>query len=115
MVNQASLIDSYPVPCDEDFVRFEDLFTGLSGGKTFTKLQLGEETKCLTTINTQCSLFEYNRLPFRLSSAPAIFQRTMDNLLKDLKQVTPYIDDILVTSSNEVAQMLYLSNLEGRI
>ena len=100
-VNQASLIDSYPLP------RVEDLFTALSGGKRFTKL--GEETKSLTTINTHRGLFQYNRLPFGLSSAPAVFQRTMDNLLKDLKHVTTYIDDILVTGSSEEE---HLENLE---
>ena len=111
-VNQASLIDSYPLP------RVEDLFAALSGGKRFTKLdlshsylqlQLGEETKSLTTINTHRGLFQYNRLPFGLSSAPAVFQRTMDNLLKDLKHVTAYIDDILVTGSSEEE---HLKNLE---
>ena len=37
-VNQASLIDSYPLP------RVEDLFTALSGGKRFTKLAKRFET-----------------------------------------------------------------------
>ena len=98
LLNQASLIDSYPLPRV-----VEDLFTALSGGKRFTKLdlshaylqlQLGEETKSLTTINTHRGLFQYNHLPFGLSSAPAVFQRTMDNLLKDFKHVTTYIDDL---------------------
>ena len=98
--------------------RVEDLFTALSGGKRFTKLdlshaylqlQLGEETKSLTTMNTHRGLFQYNRLPFGLSSAPAVFQRTMDNLLKDLKHVTAYIDDILVTGPSEEE---HLKNLE---
>ena len=37
------------------------------------------------------------RLSFGVSSAPAIFQRTMEALLKDLPMIYVYIDDILVT------------------
>ena len=35
------------------------------------------DAKKLTTINTHKGLFQYNRLPFGVASAPAIFQRTM--------------------------------------
>ena len=94
------------------------MFTALSGGKMFTKLDLshaylqlllGESSKPLTTINTHKRLLEYNCLPFGISSAPAIFQRTMDNLLKGMKHVTAYIDDIVVTGANEEE---YLKNLD---
>ncbi len=80
-VNAVSKLDSYPLP------RVDDLFTAMSGGKLFTKLDLShayqqlplaEESKKYTTINTTKGLFQYERLPFGISSAPAIFQRTMD-------------------------------------
>ncbi len=35
-------------------------------------------TKKYTTINTTKGLFQYESLPFGISSAPGIFQRTMD-------------------------------------
>ena len=77
-VNQASQLDSYPLP------RVDEFFATLAGGKTFSKLdlqhaylQLPLETnsKQYTTINTHRGLFQYNRLPFGVSSAPGIFQR----------------------------------------
>ena len=52
------------------------------------------------TIITQNGLFQYTRLPFGVSSAPAIFQRTMDNLLQGIPQVCVYLDDILVTGKS---------------
>ena len=103
-VNAVSKVDSYPLP------KVDDLFTAMSGGKLFSKLDLShayqqvpltEDSKTYTTINTTKGLFQYQRLPFGISSAPAIFQRTMDSLLQDLPGVVTYLDDVLVTGSNK--------------
>ena len=101
-VNQASRVDCYPIP------RIDDLFAGLHGGKTFSKLDmsqayqqllLDEDSKHLVVINTHRGLFRYNRLPFGVSSAPGIFQRAMETLLQDIPNVKVYLDDILITGS----------------
>ena len=74
-INQESTPDAYPLPS------VEDIFATLSGGESFTKLDLAnayqqlhleEDSKKFTTINTTKSLFQYNRLPFGISSAPAV-------------------------------------------
>ena len=52
-------------------------------------------------INIYKGLFKYTRMPFRVASAPSIFQRTMDNLLQRLEHVVVYIDDILITGCTE--------------
>lgn len=66
-VNQVSKLDHYPVP------KVEDLLATLGGGEKFTKLnmsqayqqlQLDDESKRYTTINTHKGLFQYNRLPY---------------------------------------------------
>ena len=111
-VNQACKLDKYPIP------RIKDLYTKLAGGKVFTKLDmsqaylqlpLDEGSKGYTTITTQKGLFRYTRLPFGIASSPAIFQRTMDNLLQNLPKVTVYLDDILITGDSEEE---HLENLE---
>ena len=69
-INQASKLDRYPIP------KIEDLFARMSGGKTFSKLDLSqayqqvlleESSKDLAVINTHRGLFRYNRLPFGIS------------------------------------------------
>ena len=111
-VNQVAKLDNYPIP------KAEDLFATLSGGEKFTKLDMSqayqqilleEESKKYTTINTHKGLFQYNRLPYGVSSSPGIFQRTMENLLQGIPFVVVRVDDILVSGSNDEE---HLANLE---
>ncbi|XP_064622516.1 uncharacterized protein K02A2.6-like [Lineus longissimus] len=111
-VNQATRGNQYPIP------KIADLYAKLAGGQTFTKIDMSDAylqmesddaSKQLAVINTHRGLFRYNRLAFGISSAPGIFQRTMDNLLQGLDHVVVYLDDILVTG--KTAQE-HLANLE---
>ena len=97
-VNQVAKVDTYPIP------HVDALFTSLSGGKKFSKLDLAHtylqiplhpDSKKYVTINTQKGLYQYTRLPFGV--APAIFQRTMEDILRGVSNVSVYIDDVLVT------------------
>ena len=98
-VNSVAQNEVYPLP------QIEELLITVAGGKIFSKLdlshaylqlQLDEASQEYVTINTYRGLYRYTRLPFGVSSAPAIFQRTMEILLRDLPMVVVYIDDILV-------------------
>ena len=113
-VNTAAEVDTYPLP------KIEDLFASLSGGKTFSKLDLAhpyqqvpldDESKKYTTINTHKGLYYYNRLPFGVASASSIFQRTIENVLQGLPHVTVYLDDILVTGSTEEEHLRNLDDV----
>ena len=107
-VNRVAKRDPYPIP------RIEDLFASLAGGKLFTKLDLAhayqqipldEASKQFIVINTHKGLFQYNRLPFGITSAPAISQKAMESILQDIEHVTVYIDDILVTGRTETEHL----------
>ena len=117
-VNQASKLDRYPIP------KVEDLFVKLAGGKAFTKLDmsqayqqllLDEESRKYAVINTHRGLFRYNRLPFRISSAPGIFQRVMESILSGIPGVVVYIDDVLVTGKSEQEHLSVLEEVLRRI
>ncbi|XP_049528966.1 uncharacterized protein LOC119462504 [Dermacentor silvarum] len=50
----------------------------------------------MTIINTHQSLYSYNRVAFGISSAPALFQRRSESLLRGLPRVCVYLDDIII-------------------
>lgn len=63
----------------------------------YQQILMDDDSKKYLTVNTHRGLFKYNRLPFGVASAPAIFQRTMEGLLKGIPLVAVYLDDILVS------------------
>ena len=116
--NKAAVVESYPI------LKVGDLFVKLGGGEKFTKLdlrqaynqlELDEASKKLVTISTHRGLYQYNRLPFGVASAPAIFQRTMEQLLRDMPRVGVYIDDILLTGANDEEHLNTLREVLRRL
>ncbi|XP_062620753.1 uncharacterized protein K02A2.6-like [Saccostrea cucullata] len=111
-VNAVSKLDNYPIP------KTEDLYATLGGGEEFTKLDMNQaynqllledESKKYVTVNTHKGLYQYNRLPYGVSSSPGIFQRTLENLLQGIPNVLIRVDDILVTGRTAKE---HLENLE---
>eukprot|EP00731_Ephydatia_muelleri_P000767 Em0001g767a len=117
-VNRVANLECYPLP------RIDDLLASLGKGKIFSKLDLAnaylqlaleDESKKYVTITTHKGLYRYNRLPFGVASAPAIFQRTMENLLRDISNVVVYLDDILVSGSTEAEHLHTLDRVMSRL
>ena len=117
-VNQVSKLDRYPIP------KIEDLFATLSGGKSFTKLDLSqayqqvplhESSKQYVVITTHKGLFRYNRLPYGVSSAPGIFQRVMESLLQGIAGVVVYMDDILISGASDEDHLTALEEVLCRM
>ena len=114
-VNQCLDVDQYPLP------KPNDLFATLPTGKFFSKLdlsqayQLDEESAKYLTINTHLGLYQYTGLPFGVASAPAIFQRAMDQILQSIPGVVCYIDDILVIGSNSEEHLQRLEEVLKRL
>ena len=91
----------YPLP------NREDIFTILNDGTCFAKLDLTDAylpvevsavSKEVLTINMQCGLFQYTRLPFGVKTASTIFQQIM--LTREVGAAA-YLDDIIVVGQSE--------------
>ena len=115
-LNKQTIKDSYPLP------NMKDIFNRLGGSKIFSTLDLKagyhqiplvESSKEKTAFITHYGLYEFNRIPFGLTNAPAVFQRTMDYILHELigHCVYVYIDDIIVYSKNPKDHAKHLSRV----
>lgn len=117
-INPGLEVEQYPLP------RTQDLFAKLSGGQRFTKLDLSqayqqvpleESSKRYLTINTPKGLYTFNRLPYGVASAPAIFQKIMDQVLQGMDGVICYLDDILITGRDTKKHMEALEGVLKRL
>lgn len=117
-VNSVMKSNAYPLPTSSEVME------AVSTGKFFSKLDLQQAYQQLVvddnsaevlTLNTHKGLFKVRRLPFGISAAPGIFQRFMDNLLKGVPGVVAYLDDILVSGSNESEHFNRLTEVFRRL
>ncbi|KAL2081888.1 hypothetical protein ACEWY4_021706 [Coilia grayii] len=74
-----------------------------------------EKSRKYLTITTSKGLFCYNRLAFGITSAPATFQRAMDQVLQGLSNVHCYLDDILITGQDRDQHLKNLDAVLGRL
>ena len=112
-INPVIREDKFPLP------RVEDIFAKMAGGKRFSKIDLKnaylqmeveDTSKQYLTINTHKGLFQYNRMPFGIKTAPSIWQRAMEQTLQGIPNVEVMLDDIIVTGKSDAA---HLENLEA--
>ena len=71
-------------------------FTRLDANSGFWQIPLDTESQLLTTSMTPYGRFCFHRLCFGISSAPEIFQRTMNKILEGVPGVICHMDDVLI-------------------
>uniref|UniRef100_A0A3P9HCQ1 Gypsy retrotransposon integrase-like protein 1 n=1 Tax=Oryzias latipes TaxID=8090 RepID=A0A3P9HCQ1_ORYLA len=104
-LNQITVKDKYSLPL------INSVFDSVQGSNIFTKLDLrnayhlvrvreGDEWK--TAFTTPLGHYEYLVMPFGLTNAPAVFQRLVNDVLRDFlnRFVFIYLDDILIYSGD---------------
>lgn len=107
----------YPLPrIDEIFARLKGtLFSKLDLSNAYTQLVLDDESQMLCAWSTHLGIFKMTRLPFGVKPAAAIFQKTIENLLRDIPNVINYLDDIVITGSNLEEHVKTLELLLSRL
>ena len=104
--------EEYPMP-DAD-----ELFIKIQGGKKYSKIdlsraylqvELDEESQKFCVINTCKGLRQYTRMPYGIKPASGIFQKLIENRLKDIPMTVVKIDDILILEGNDIE---HLKNLQ---
>ncbi|XP_029156135.1 uncharacterized protein K02A2.6-like [Nylanderia fulva] len=120
-VNPKLIVDEHPLPT------INEIFAKLAGGIKFSKIDLRQaylqmevdsKSSEILTLNTHRGLFKVNRLMYGIASAPAIWQRTIENILQGIPGTAVFLDDIVVTGESEALHLqrldLVLQRLQNR-
>ncbi|KAM8707498.1 hypothetical protein ACLKA7_005042 [Drosophila subpalustris] len=117
-LNPEILVDEHPIPT------IEELFSKMAGGNKFSKIDLSKaylqlevhpEDRHLMTLNTHKGLYQPTRLMFGIASAPAKWQRLMEQVFGDIPGVSVFLDDIKITAENDDIHMQRLKEVFQRL
>ena len=100
--------DAYPLPLPDevqDRLANSTVFSTLDLQSGYWQLPVSvkDQEKTAFCPGPGMGLYQFCRMPFGLTGAPASFQRLMDKILRDLPFASTYIDDILVFSSDPMS------------
>ena len=100
-LNKVTRKFTWPMP------KVEDIFSKMNGAKYFSSLDLragyhhiplDKSSIPKTAFNSPFRKYEYVKVPFGLSQAPAYFQELMTRILRDFDFAIAYLDNILIFS-----------------
>ena len=117
-LNKCVSTRQYPLPTAEECfntVRGGLKFSKVDIKKAYNNIQIRDEDRVLTTLNTHKGLYQWNRLPYGTSSSAAIFQSIMDDTLRGVPMTCCRIDDILISGKNDEEHLINLNRVISRL
>ena len=78
-------------------------------------MEVDSESKELLTIKTSHGLYRYNRMVYGLKTAPALWQRAIEQVLQGIPGVQVYLDDVLITGPNREIHLARLDAVLTRL
>nr|OQO30940.1 hypothetical protein B0A51_04167 [Rachicladosporium sp. CCFEE 5018] len=108
-LNDITIRNRYPLPSIEecqDRLIGANWFTKIDLRDAFYSIRMAEGEEWKTAFRTQYGLYEFLLMPMGLTNAPASCQALVNNVLRDLLDVTvfAYMDDILVFTRGPLQQ-----------
>ena len=118
-VNAITQPDPYQMPLIEeilDRLAAAKFISKVDLNKGFHQIPISKEDWSKTAFCTPWGKYEFCVMPFGLRNGPAVFQRLMDQLLHEDKEIAQvYIDDIAIFSDNWVSHCKDIDTVLGRL
>ena len=104
-LNDITIKDRYPLPLVQDIfdtLKGSTIFSTLDLASGYWQLPVEEGSIHKTAFVCHCGTYEWLRMPFGLTCAPAVFQRAMNQILSKFigKFVMVFLDDVIVFSKS---------------
>lgn len=111
-LNDHTIADAYPIPIIENIVlnlKGASYYTTLDIVRGYNHIEIEERDRYKTAFSTNVGLYEWNRLPFGLKNAPAVFQRVMDIALEEHRlYCRAYFDDVIIFSKAKTEHLQHI-------
>ncbi|GFX11245.1 retrovirus-related Pol polyprotein from transposon 297 [Trichonephila clavipes] len=99
--------DKFPLPIIEDVLdtlQEAKVYSTLDLRNGFCHVDVDEDCRKYTSFIVPDGQFEFNKVPFGLSTSPGVFQRYVSSIFRDLTRkgiVISYLDDLVIPAKNE--------------
>lgn len=105
-INRKTIKDRFPLPVIEDQLdklRDATIFSLVDLRNGFHHITVHPNSRKYTAFITQEAQYEYVKMPFGLSNGPAVFQRFICEIFKELVRlgiILIYLDDLIILAKN---------------
>lgn len=116
-VNDQLHLDSMPVPSLESAFQYlgkADWYSLLDLNSAYNQIPLSEESKRYTAFVTPFQEYEFNFVPFGLSSGGSVLNHLIETILGDLKYkavFSSFFDDMCIYTSLDLSKNILLRTL----
>ncbi|GFW16315.1 hypothetical protein TNCV_4264801 [Trichonephila clavipes] len=106
-LNQKLVKDKFPLPIIEDVLNTlqeAKVYSTLDLRNGFFHVDVDVDCRKYTSFIVPDGQFEFNKVPFGLSTSPGVFQRYVSSIFRDLTRkgiVISYLDDLVIPAKNE--------------
>ena len=87
-------VDAYPMPRTDELIdrlRKATYITTLDLARGYWQVPMAKRDRVKTAFSTPKGLYQFRVMPFRLSGAPATFQRMMDKMVRGMEDILLFI------------------------
>ena len=118
-LNRITKANSYPLPLIDDILALlckAKYFSSLDLKSGYWQVLVEDNDREKTAFTCHRGLFQFNVMPFGLTTAPGVFHKRMARVLEGLDKFTvAYLDDILIFSETLEEHLAHIQNVFNRL